>query len=266
MNDKSITEEEMKIDVTQATLDLKPEARLFDFGDIHIAEHKLSFLDHDLHLLTKDARNQAMLGGDLINAESLAPFPSQPKNTLMQIEGEMEMLLNQVVNKVGTQISMVVWGNHEERLFRKEKSTVDILSGHLSIKERITRLNPSATVADLYRGIMGFITCGSQEYQIYIAHGSGHLRHMYWSEFDRAREVFPNMDVYVLHHAHQYNFQVHRWINPNKTLGRALYIRGGTYTPYMPYMEKMLLPPAELGAITLKFHPRKHRITFQFSR
>lgn len=250
----------------QTEITMKPNERLFDFGDIHVAEHKKSFLFKDIAKLRKNSGNKALLGGDLLNAESLSPFPKQPKLTLDELEGEIEMLMNDFIKKCGEQVYAVVWGNHEERLFRNQKSAVDILSGQISIANELKRLNPEVTVAELFRGITIFVHCGTQEYKLYMAHGKGHSRYLYWSEFDRARQVFPNLDVYLLHHSHQYNFQVHRWINSNKTLGKALYIRGGAYTPYLPYMEKMLLPPAELGAVTLKFHPKKHRIYFDFTR
>ena len=252
--------------IIQTTIKIKPKDRLFDFADIHIAEHEAQFLKRDMTLLKKSEGNKAILGGDLINAQSLSPFPHQPKITLNEVEGEIEVLMTSFIRKCGEQIYGVVWGNHEERLFRNQKSSVDILSGHISVKEELEKMNPEVTVAELFRGIMLFVECGNQTYKIYFAHGRGHNRYLYWTEFDRAQTVFPNMDVYILHHSHQYNFQIHRWINPDKTLGKALYIRGGAYTPYLPYMEKMLLPPAELGAVTLKFHPNKHRIFFDFTR
>lgn len=253
-------------EITQADLKLKPEGKLFDFADIHIAEHQPDLLKHDVYLAQKRVQNRLVLGGDVLNAESLSPFPKQPRLTLTQIEGEIDAVIKELIKPCGEQIDAVVWGNHEERLFRNEKSSVDVLSGHLSIGSEITRVNPETTIADLGRGIRINLTCGSQIYRLYMAHGRGHSRYMYWTEFDRARSLFPGMDVYLLHHSHQYNHQIQRWINPDKTLGRALYIRGGAYTPYLPYQEKMLLPPSDVGAVVLQFHPRKHRVHIDFTR
>lgn len=240
---------------------LPPNGKIYDISDTHIPEQNTKILEKVIrHIAKKPKERKVLKGGDLIDAYLLNPFANTPKIKFEDIEGELQTLMR-ITKPILSQIVAINWGNHEERLFRGVKQgSADVLQGVFSFTDKVRDENPDVVVAPLGRGVRLDIECGEQTYEMYMAHSRGHKRYMYWTEFNRAIALFPNQDVFLFRHAHEYNVQIHRYIKPDRTIGRTMFIRGGTYTPYLAYAEKFLLPPSDVGSVTLQFDPKKHRL------
>jgi len=248
-------------EIVYGTLKLPPKGELYDLSDMHIPEHNRDKLKAIIRHISHKPKNRFItMGGDNIDAYLLNGFANKPRRTLQDIEGELQMLM-EITKPILSQITSIHFGNHEERLFKGVKQgSPDVLTGIFSYTEKIKEENPNVIVAPLGRGIRLDVLTEDQTYKIYQAHSRGHKRYMYWTEFDRAMALFPNQDVFLFRHSHEYNAIIHRYIKPNNTMGRALYVRCGAYTPYLPYMEKMLLPPSDVGSVILKFNHKYHSL------
>jgi len=215
--------------------------------------------------LSKRTRLAVVLMGDLIETDKA--FMSQYMiedvkiRTYEQLAGVIQQL-----NPVKDNCLAAVWGNHEERLIRSEKTKRMLEFLEIDFyEETLKRLNPNIIVGGFSRGLLLNIKVKNQNYVVRVNHGSyGGYRQ---PELQNKRESrnYPTVGLIAMGHTHQMFWRDHVYLGMDKdhrTVAIQHWLGTGTMLRYPSYAERKGYPINIMGCPIVKLYSDVQHIEY----
>ena len=237
----------MEIPVIHRTYDAA-RWKVYPLGDVHIGAET-----HDAELWEKwreyirKSRNASMLGtGDFLNT-ALKDSKSESYDEKTNL-GQSKRLLVKQLEPIKKRIDAMAPGNHEERAYRAV--------GDCPIQDVAERIGvPYYRAAAIIE-----YKIGSQEYRVYIRHGTGNGQSL--ATLEKSVHIIE-ADVYITAHTHKQAVTANDYyvVTNSVTQRRHRYfVSSGSFLGMEPYALARGYPPSRLGAPRIELSGERHDV------
>jgi len=243
-------------EVASGTIDLKPKGKdnfiyVVFLGDLHVGHKDFSgeYLQKAISIVERLAKKHTVaivLMGDLIETEGDWQSSYMIDDTTLRLKAQIETVLS-YLNPVKDLVVTCIWGNHEERLVRdnKTKKIFDALEIN-PLKIMVDKLNGNVILGEPQRGLTLNIKTGNKEYGIRLLHGKygGYKRPEL--QFEREGMGYPTVSLIAMGHTHQKLWRekimfipedgkraiaIQYWLNTGTCLRNPAYAEAKSYSP-----------------------------------
>lgn len=245
---------EFQVDIVRSVTDIQNDSILC-VGDTHhgnqddtgkLAERSM------IKYVIKHPKDKVFMNGDIFDCSQVSNHPSSEVTSIEEEINETTKILKPIYS----QINAICWGNHDERIFREpfgKGVASNILYGHFSIAQSIKEKNPDLTYAPLMKGINMQIHTQKRDYELLLKHGRRAGGNAHFGEFEEVMGVHNNLDIIAMGHTHRPFISPRCSIDPEGKAKVTWFVRTGAFTSWLPYQDKMNLPPTPPAFIEIPF-------------
>lgn len=249
--------EQVKISATKQEIEnrvvirIEPTNGRFDLlvlGDVH---NNREYLEEVVKLLQKHPTWRAVINGDLWDADQFSSHPTQSVKSLSDAVNEVKDILRPVY----PQLLGFVWGNHEERCFRRAAGKGTMPSYFDLFFEAVKGSNPDFQVALPMQSMILEVEINGKLWRVVMKHGTSCGKNLGILEFRDVMAVHENIDAIILSHVHiPMHIIVRRSaVDDPRTVH---WIRTTAGVAFYPYQDKKNLFISPLGVTKLTFNKR----------
>lgn len=233
-------EDRIELTITSA----KPVTIVF-LADVH---NNYDYLSWAINKIKENPHWLVVINGDLFDADQ---FSTHPTRTVVSLESAVDEV-TKMLKPIFKQIIGFVWGNHEERCFRRGTGKGTMPSYFNVLFNAWKTVQSDAVIIEPMKALILRIRTNDKDWRCLVKHGKSAGKNFGVMEFREVLATNEDIDAFVLSHVH---IPEHKIVQrPTIEDPREIHlIRTTAGVAFLPYQDKANLFICPLGLTRVRF-------------